>query len=318
MENLSGLLFSLLNNLKKNIFFITGPTAIGKSSLAIRIAKKNKGIIVNADSMQVYSNLEILTARPSKKDQNEIKHELYGYVDGANRYNVAKWINDILKIIEDNEKKNKSSIIVGGTGMYIDSLLNGLIDMPEISESIKEESFNLLNTIGEEKFINLISEIDSESLINISTKDSSRMRRVWEVYKATGETYSFWKNKKNKIFLKNFSYKLFLFTPPRDKVYQNVNTRFKKMIKEGAIDEVKKLINLKLDNSLPLMRAHGVPEISGYLHNKITLQEAEDKAQQVTRNYVKRQLTWWRSSSIPIHQVFHQFPNEIDENLIKI
>ena len=118
--------------------------------------------------------------------------------------------------------------------------------------------------------------------------------------------------------MKNSTYNIYLFTPPREQIYQNVNIRFNKMIKEGAIDEVKKLIRLKLDTSFPIMRAHGVPEISNFLKNKLSLEECIDKGQQVTRNYVKRQLTWWRSSGLRIHQVFNQFPKEINEKLIKI
>ena len=300
------------------LYFITGPTAIGKSSLAIRLAEKINGVIINADSMQVYSNLKILTARPSKMDQDKIKHKLYGYVDGSKRYNVARWCNDILKIINDNKKNKIPSIIVGGTGMYIDSLLNGLINLPIITETYKKQSENLLDDIGLNSFKKIITEFDEEALTNISVNDTTRMRRIWEVYKSTGITLSEWKRNKNKIFIENLSYNILLFTPPRDEIYKNVNIRFNKMIKEGAIDEVKKLISLKLDTSLPVMRAHGVPEISNYLNNKLSIDECIDKGQQVTRNYVKRQLTWWRSSSLRIHQAFKQFPNEIDENMIKI
>ncbi len=308
----------MLNNLNQTLYFIAGPTCIGKSSLAIRLAKKINGVIINADSMQVYSNLNILTARPSKKDLIEIKHELYGYVDAAVRYNVSNWCNDVLKIIKNNENNNFPSIIVGGSGMYIDSLLNGLIPIPPIPEKYKNDSLSLLNEIGTKKFTEIINKFDSESLSKISLQDSSRMRRVWEVYQSTGKKYSYWINKKNKIFLKNFSNKIFLFIPPRDEIYKKINSRFDTMINEGAIEEVEKLISLNLDVSLPIMKAHGVPEITNYLCGKIDLEECIKKSQQVTRNYAKRQLTWWRSSRLSINKVFDQFPNEIDEKLIKI
>ena len=308
----------MLNNLKQTLYFITGPTCIGKSSLAIRLAKKINGVIINSDSMQVYSNLNILTARPSKKDLLEIKHELYGYVDAAVRYNVSNWCNDVLKIIKNNEENNLPSIIVGGSGMYIDSLLNGLIPIPPIPEKYKNDSLSLLNEVGTKKFIEIINKFDSESLSKISMQDSSRMRRIWEVYQSTGKKYSYWINKNNKIFLKNFSSKIFLFIPPRDDIYKKINLRFNTMINEGAIEEVKKLISLNLDVSLPIMKAHGVPEITNYLCGKIDLEECIKKSQQVTRNYAKRQLTWWRSSRLSINKVFDQFPNEIDEKLIKI
>lgn len=308
----------MLNNLNQTLYFIAGPTCIGKSSLAIRLAKKINGVIINADSMQVYSNLNILTARPSKKDLLEIKHELYGYVDAAVRYNVSNWCNDVLKIIKNNEENNLPSIIVGGSGMYIDSLLNGLIPIPPIPEKYKNDSLSLLNEVGTKKFTEIINKFDSESLSKISLQDSSRMRRIWEVYQSTGKKYSYWINKKNKIFLKNFSNKIFLFIPPRDDIYKKINLRFNTMINEGAIEEVKKLISLNLDVSLPIMKAHGVPEITNYLCGKIDLEECIKKSQQVTRNYAKRQLTWWRSSRLSINKVFDQFPNEIDEKLIKI
>ena len=308
----------MLNKLNKKIYFISGPTAIGKSELAIRLAKKINGIIINSDSMQVYSNLKIITARPSNKDQKIIKHKLYGYVDGAERYNVAKWCDDIVRVISQNDKNNQPSIIVGGTGMYINSLINGLIELPKITEEYKNESKKLLNKIGINKFVKIISKFDPISLDKISSNDLSRVRRIWEIYHSTGFTYSYWKEKKNKLFLNKPTFNLILFKPPRDLIYKKVNDRFKKMIKEGAIDEVKNFIKLGLDYSLPLMRAHGVPEISNYLDEKITLSECVTKGQQVTRNYVKRQLTWWRSSTLSIHQEFDQFPIEIDENMINI
>jgi tRNA dimethylallyltransferase len=308
----------LINRLNQKIYFICGPTAIGKSSLAIRLAKKLNGIIINADSMQVYSNIRILSARPSQSDCYKIRHKLYGYVDGSLRYNVASWCNDVIKVIKENEKTQTPSVIVGGTGMYIGSLLNGLIDMPQIPEQYKKDSEELFNKVGLENFIKIIAEFDNFALKDISKNDSSRTRRIWEVFKSTGITYTEWKTKKNKNFLNNFSFNLLFFNPQRDEIYNNINLRFTKMIKEGAIEEVKKLLELDLDRSLPIMRAHGVPEISSFLLNKINLEECIEKGQQITRNYAKRQLTWWRSSTLPIHQVFNHFPNEIDENLIKI
>ena len=318
VKNIFGLQFSLLNNLNQKLYFIVGPTGIGKSSLAIRLALKINAVIINSDSMQVYSNLKILTARPSEEDCKKIKHKLYGYIEGSRRYNVANWCNDILEIIHQNEKNNIPSIIVGGTGMYINSLLNGLINLPSISENYKKESKEILDKKGLDSFVKIISIFDSDSLINISLTDTSRLRRVWEIYQATGITYSQWKLQNNKKFLINYKSKILLFTPPRDIIYKNVNTRFQKMINEGAIEEVRNLLSLNLEKSLPLMRAHGVPEISKFLLNRITLNECIEKGQQVTRNYVKRQLTWWRSTTLTIDQVFNDFPNEIDENLIKI
>ena len=304
--------------MNQTLYFIVGPTAIGKSSLAIRLAEKIKGEIINADSMQVYSNLKILTARPSFANLERVSHQLYGYVDGSIRYNVGKWCNDILKVIQKNNINNTPSIIVGGTGMYIDKLLNGLIDIPSIPELIKEKSKNLLKKVGFENFLKILKNIDPVSLNNISANDTNRLRRIWEVHSFTSVPFSEWKKKQNIFFLYKPNYNIYLFTPSREKIYEKVNMRFKKMLDQGAIEEVRQLNLLKLDKSLPIMRAHGVPEISNYLSNWLTFDECVSRGQQVTRNYVKRQLTWWRSSTLRIHQSFDDFPEKIDEKLLKI
>jgi len=202
--------------------------------------------------------------------------------------------------------------------MYINSLLNGLIDMPSISEIYKKKSEKLLNEIGLSSFVENILEFDPASLKQISRNDLTRLRRIWEVYQSTGKTYSKWKEEKNINFLKNKPISINLFLPSKEKIYNNINNRFKKMIKNGAIEEVENLNYLNLEKSLPIMRAHGVPEISDYLENKLSLEGCIEKSQQVTRNYAKRQLTWWRSSTLIGMQVFTQLPNEIDENMIKI
>ena len=306
------------NKLNTFIHFISGPTAVGKSELAIKLAKKINGVIINGDSMQVYLNLHVLTARPSKEDENLITHKLYGYIDGSVRHNVASWCKDTLTLINENKTNNKPSIIVGGSGMYINTLINGLIDIPTIPEEYKILSQNLLNEIGNKKFIEEIKKFDPKALIFISTNDSIRLRRIWEVNKFTGTSFSEWKLKPNRRFIKDENFTIFLIQPDRQKIYENVNARFHKMLKNGAIEEVQKLLSLNLDTTLPIMRAHGVPEISNFLNNITSMEETISKGQQVTRNYVKRQLTWWRSSNLRINHVFDQFPNKIDENMIKI
>ena len=299
------------------LIFIVGPTCIGKSNLAIKIAKKLKAEIINADSMQVYSNLRILTARPSNQDTKITKHHLYGYIDGSIRYNVATWCKDASEIINNNFDNKISSIVVGGTGMYIDKILNGLIQIPKIPEKIKKDSELLLKEKGLEKFAKLVKAIDLEAVKKISTNDIVRLRRIWEVNKFTDNNFSYWLQNRNKKYLKDNNYLIYLFTPDRKTIYEKVNNRFIKMIKKGAIDEVNKLHSLNLDATLPIMRAHGVPEIIKYLSNSITLEECIKKGQQVTRNYVKRQFTWWRSSRLQINQIFEQFPDEINLNLLK-
>ena len=175
----------------------------------------------------------------------------------------------------------------------------------------------MLNEKGSEKFAKLVKAIDLKAVNKISTNDIVRLRRIWEVNKFTDNNLSYWLQNKNKKYLKVNNYLIYLFTPDRKTIYEKVNNRFLKMIKKGAIDEVSKLYSLDLDVSLPIMRAHGVPEIIKYLSNSISLEECIKKGQQVTRNYVKRQFTWWRSSRLQINQIFEQFPDEINLNLLK-
>ena len=300
------------------VYVIAGPTATGKSDLSISLAKKISGAVINSDSMQVYENLEILTARPTLSEMKNINHHLYGFVDGRDRYNVERWCNDATEIIKKTSAKNLTPILVGGTGLYINTLINGLVDLPSIPESIKIESEKILQEFGKDFLINQIKNVDPESLNEINHNDTVRLRRIWEVFESTGKKFSEWKLNKNKKFITDYKFKILLFLPDREKNYQVVNSRFVKMMKSGAVEEVKKLLELNLNDSLPVMRAHGVPEIKKYLANESTLEECINKGQQVTRNYVKRQHTWWNSSNLEIFQKFDKFPSEIDINSIKI
>ncbi len=300
------------------VIFIVGPTCIGKSEFAINLAKKINGEIINADSMQVYSNLRILTARPKLEEQKKIPHHLYGYIDGSVRYNVATWCKDVLNVLEKNFNKKKYSIVVGGTGMYIEKFINGLVQMPSIPENIKNESQNFLSNYGIDKLRKEVIKIDNEASKKISLNDINRLRRIWEVYRYTKKNLTFWKKNKNKKFLSNRSYLIYLFTPNREQIYNRVNQRFNLMIDSGAVEEVKKLSKLNLPNSFPIMRAHGVPEIISFLSGFLSIEECISKGQIVTRHYVKRQLSWWRTSNLKIANQFDKFPSEIDINSLKI
>ena len=300
------------------VYVLAGPTATGKSDLSISLANKVNGAVINSDSMQVYKNLEILTARPSINEMKSIDHHLYGFVDGNERYNVERWCKDATAVIKKTSANNLTPILVGGTGLYINTLINGLIDLPSIPELIKIESEKILQEFGKDFLINQIKNIDPESLKEINYNDTVRLRRIWEIFESTGKKFSEWKLNTNKKFITNYNIKILLFLPDREKNYQVVNSRFVNMIKTGAVEEVKKLLELNLHNSLPIMRAHGVPEIMKYLANEINLDECINKGQQVTRNYVKRQHTWWNSSKLQIFQQFDKFASEIDINSIKI
>ena len=300
--------------MNNSIFFITGPTGIGKSDLAIKLSKKINGEIINADSMQIYKELKVITARPTNIDIKLIKHHLYGYVSGSERYNVEKWCNDAKNIIESLFKRNVTPIFVGGTGLYIDTLINGITSIPSVPESLKKESNNLFDKIGLDNFFDLIKKIDINAVNNISKNDTQRLKRIWEVYKFTGKKFSLWKDNKNKKFLDNIDYKIILFLPDRTKNYNRVNKRVESMIDNGAVHEIENLLKYNYSSKLPIMRAHGVPEISSYLQKNVTLDECINNIQLVTRHYVKRQNTWWKSSNLQFYKKFNEFADEIDIN----
>ena len=304
--------------MKNPVYFITGPTGIGKSSFAINLSKKTNGEIINADSMQIYKELEIISARPNKSDISKVKHHLYGYVSGNQRFNVEKWCKDAASIINLLNKKNITPIFVGGTGLYIDTLINGITLIPSIPEKIKQESKKLFDKIGQENFYKLVNDIDSEATKKISKNDSQRLKRIWEVYNYTNKKFSLWQKHKNKKFLNIKNYKIFLFLPDRKKNYVRVNNRVLKMIENGAINEIKKLVELNYNKDLPIMRAHGVPELSSYLEKNITLDQCIKNIQLVTRHYVKRQNTWWKSSKLEIFKKINQFPDEFDLKLTNL
>ena len=304
--------------MKNTIYLITGPTASGKSKFAIDLSKKIKGEIVNADSMQIYKELKIITARPRQLDNKKIKHHLYGYVDGSNRYNVEKWCQDASQVIKSLNKKNINPIFVGGTGLYIDTLINGIASIPSVPETIRNDSKNLLEKVGKEEFYKIVKKIDEDSIKLIFPNDIQRLRRIWEVFNYSNKKFSEWKKNKNKKFITSLDYKILLFLPDRKKNYERVNKRVLTMIKSGAIEEIENLLKLNYNKDLPIMRAHGVPEISAYLKNKITLEDCIKKIQLVTRHYVKRQNTWWNSSNLQIFKKITEFPDNLDKNLLNL
>ena len=304
--------------MKTQIYFVLGPTASGKSKFALSLAKKLNGEIINADSMQIYKELSILTARPTIHDQKKINHHLYGFVKGDIRFNVQKWCEEASTKINYLVDKNITPILVGGTGLYIESLINGMVSIPFIPEKVKKESEKMILKIGKENFFNLVKEHDFDAMKNISPNDIQRIRRIWEVNFFTKKKFSEWKQNKNKKLINLGDYKILLFLPERKENYKRVDHRTHLMIEDGAIDEVENLFKLNYDNSLPIMKAHGVPEIQSYLNNEVSIEECISKIQQVTRNYVKRQHTWWRSSNLNIFKKFDQFPDEIDIKSINL
>lgn len=282
--------------MKPKVIVIAGPTASGKTALSIELAKKINGEIISSDSMQIYKEMDIGTAKVTKDEMQGIKHYLVDFVSPDKRYTVSNFKNDAENAIEEILSKGKTPIIVGGTGLYINSLIYG-IEYPEMAfdEVYRDELMKIAETPeGLEKLYIKAKEIDIEAMQTISPNDAKRIIRVLEIYKATG------KNKtENEILSRQkgvkYDYKVFALNMDREILYNRINYRVDKMFEQGLIEEVKQLL-LKYDKFTTSMQAIGYKEVLEYLNNEISYAEMVEKIKQGSRNYAKRQLTWFRKN----------------------
>ena len=266
---------------------IAGQTASGKSQLALEIAESNGGIIINADAIQVYKNWKILTARPSSVDEAKIKHKLYGHIDGATDYSVGTWIKEVNEILSNNSRP----IIVGGTGLYFSALTNGLADIPEISESVRQEANNRIKKNG---FESLVGEIDEETIEKIDKNNPMRVQRAWEVLKSTGRSLNSWHQETPKPTLDFIMCKTILVDGEVSLINNRIVERFDQMIERGLIQEAEN--NIATWNTLhPSSKAIGAHELIAYLNNEISMEQLREQIVIATRQYAKRQRTWFRS-----------------------
>ena len=280
---------------KSKIVLISGPTASGKSSFAIKLAKKINGEIINADSMQVYKQLKIISARPDPKNYQKIKHYLYGFHDAKKSFSTGDWLKLANKKIKDVRNKNKIPILVGGTGLYFKALTEGLVKIPNIPVKFRNQIRSLHQKIGQKNFYNRLLKLDLSSKRNINPTDSQRSIRAYEVKKYTKKSLHDWFKDTKSYFKKNEFIKIYIDFP-RQELIQRINLRTEKMLKTGAIKEVKKFIKLKVPIDNSANKAIGIDEIKEYLNNKKELSEIKEKISIKTRQYAKRQNTWARGN----------------------
>ena len=284
-------------DLKSKIVLISGPTASGKSSFAIKLAKKIKGEIINADSMQVYKQLKILSARPNPKNYQRIKHHLYGFHDVNKNFSTGDWLKLVIKKINEVRKRKKIPIIVGGTGLYFKALTDGLVNIPNIPYRFRNQIRSLHLKVGNKKFYQELLKIDPTSRNKINPTDSQRLIRAFEVKKFTKKSIHEWfKNTKSKFENGNF-FKIYI-DYDRKELIERINLRTHDMMQTGAINEVNKFIKLKINKDKTATKAIGVNEIKAYLANEKKLDEIKEKISIKTRQYAKRQSTWARSNMI--------------------
>lgn len=283
----------------KRALFIAGPTAGGKSALALELSERLNGVIINADSMQVYKDLSVVTACPSADELAAAPHQLYQFLDGATVCTVTLWMEHALEAINLAWMNNQTPILVGGTGMYFKMLLEGIVDIPEIPTDIRREVRQQCETQGSAWLHHELKTTDPEAAKRLPPGDSQRVCRAVEVYRATGRALSDWHKDTKPGPLKGLDEAgqigKHILLPERDILYRRCNLRFDKMLEGGALAEVETLMSRNLSDSLPVMRALGVPSLISYLRGVHSLNDAVEEAKMQTRRFAKRQLTWFRN-----------------------
>ena len=282
-------------DLKSKIILIYGPTASGKSILATKLAKKIKGEIINADSMQVFKEFKILSARPFQKDFNKIRHHLYGFRSVKRNFSTGDWLKLAKQKIKDIKKRKKIPILVGGTGLYFKALTDGLVNIPNIPIKFRNNIRSLHKKIGSKKFFFKLTQLDPLAENKINLFDTQRLIRAYEVKSYTKKSIFDWFKNTQSDFEKQDFYKIYI-DYPRDELIKRINTRTEEMIENGAVLEVKKFIRLKVPMSKTASKAIGIKEIRSYLNKKIQKSEVIEQISIKTRQYAKRQATWARGN----------------------
>lgn len=273
---------------------IAGPTASGKSAAAMALAENLGGAIINADSMQVYRELNVLTARPSVADMESLPHRLYGSVPGRDAYSVGRWVEDATAAMEEARAAGQVPILVGGTGLYFMALLQGLSPVPEIPGDVRQRWRARATTASAKELHDALSECDPTMAARLMPSDTQRLVRALEVIDATGVSLAEWQATAGAPVLREERTLRIVVAPEREDIYAAIGVRFDSMLQRGALAEVEALKRLQLDPRLPVMRAVGVPELSAYLAGTVTLEDAAEKAKTASRRYAKRQMTWAR------------------------
>jgi tRNA dimethylallyltransferase len=273
---------------------IAGPTASGKSALALELAQMHDAVIINADSMQVYRDLRVITARPTPEDETKTPHRLYGHVDAAINFSAGHWVTDAAAVLAEVRGQNRLPIFVGGSGLYFKALTRGLSAVPPISPEIREGVRARLERDGVEALHVELAQRDPASAERLKPRDRTRIARALEVVEATGRSLTDWHREGLPPLLPSGEFSALFLSPERERLYAGIDARFDVMLKAGALEEVAALAARHLDPLLPAMKAHGVPALIRHLRGEITRAEAAAIGRANSRQYAKRQFTWFR------------------------
>jgi tRNA dimethylallyltransferase len=273
---------------------IAGPTASGKSALALLLAEQTGGIIINTDSMQVYRDLCVITARPTPEEEARVPHCLYGHVDASVNYSAGSYVTDAASVLAEARREGRRPIFIGGTGLYFKALTRGLSAVPPVPDEIRDAVRARLERDGVEALHAELARRDPEAGARLKPRDRTRVARAIEVIEATGRPLADWHREGQPPLLAEGGYQALFLAPDRDTLYARIDARFDAMLTKGALEEVERLAARRLDPLLPAMKAHGVPALIRYLRGEITRDEAATIGKADTRHYAKRQFTWFR------------------------
>ncbi|MBW9055321.1 tRNA (adenosine(37)-N6)-dimethylallyltransferase MiaA [Rhizobium mesosinicum] len=278
-----------------NAILITGPTASGKSALAVELAKEHGGVVINADSMQVYDTLGVLTARPYEEDMEDVPHHLYGHVPAGQAYSTGAWVRDVTTLLPHIRTEGRLPVFVGGTGLYFKALTGGLSEMPVIPEKVRQRLRARLLEEGAEGLHGELAKVDPAVAASLNLQDGQRIVRALEVFEATGQSIAEFRGQAGSLVVDPESARKIVVLPDRTVLHQRINGRFEKMLEQGAEEEVKALLALDLPPEMPVMKAIGVSQIAAMLRGEMSRAEVIERGAAATRQYAKRQMTWFRN-----------------------
>ena len=278
----------------KPVICIAGPTASGKSAYAVRIARVLDGEIINADALQVYSDLRILSARPTDEEIGDLPHHLFGHVSGKVRYSTGQWLREVESLIIDILARNKTPVLVGGTGLYFRALLHGMADIPAVAEQVSKETSERLAQEGIARLRAEAERLDPLAARRVLGDDPQRLQRIVNVAIGTGQPLSKWQAETHPVVPSRFA-KYCVLTPPRDLLYTRINARYDEMLRAGGMDEARTVFAANYDESLPVMKAIGLRQLQRFFDDADSLNDAVEDAKRESRRFAKRQMTWFRN-----------------------
>lgn len=278
----------------KPVICIAGPTASGKSAYAVRVAKAVGGEVINADALQVYSDLHILSARPTEEEESGVPHHLFGHVAGDVRYSTGEWLRDVEPVILDCLAREVVPVLVGGTGLYFRALLQGMADIPAIDDQTERETARLLDEDGIGALRALAQRLDPTATARVLGEDPQRLQRIVNVARGTSRALTAWQANTRPVVPLRFA-RYCVLTPPRETLYARINARYDQMLRGGGLEEARRVFDMDYDENLPMMKAIGLRQLRSYFKGVSSLDEAVEDAKRESRRFAKRQMTWFRN-----------------------